>query len=481
MYLEENNDNKNNIPMSTDNGMVVVDPMHRATDGGEDLPNDGESNQSESTILKEKGSSDYGKINHGFYTHSNHGGSNLQSQGQQQRLYRKRRREASPSNMSLSSSSSSSSDEDDDKQQQQQKQQKQQEESSSTSQDRVELGDDQSNEQALSFSKRREDLKPDDKNISKASHQQRQQLSQPQPQQTLPPQQQQQPDGWRVKLYRLNADGSWDDCGTGRILCLYKQPPKNSNCNEATTGDSWIYQELGEPTLCMHSELHSGGSHQQPAPPRILLRTRILLRDAYQRQGDNIITWCEPYLEEGNPTQGVDLALSFQDNAGCLDIWRQITQVQSRAADLFRRGSGGNGVHLSSGTGNANDASDTMSTNLGNSSRSSVVDVAHAVAAAHHADLQRQQQQEMWVNVATEASVQHRLDSHPSQHHEQHFEDSVAYHDATQNSPQLPNPPTLGNLEEIADMIAAVQVRFLYLESWAIGYSHLPETQLTEL
>jgi hypothetical protein len=27
--------------------------------------------------------------------------------------------------------------------------------------------------------------------------------------------------GWRVKLYRLNADGSWDDCGTGRISCHY--------------------------------------------------------------------------------------------------------------------------------------------------------------------------------------------------------------------------------------------------------------------
>ena len=30
----------------------------------------------------------------------------------------------------------------------------------------------------------------------------------------------QQPEGWRVKLYRLNTDGSWDDCGTGRIVCF---------------------------------------------------------------------------------------------------------------------------------------------------------------------------------------------------------------------------------------------------------------------
>jgi hypothetical protein len=353
------------------------------------------------------------------------------------------------------------------------------------------------------------------------------------------PQQQQQPEGWRVKLYRLNADGSWDDCGTGRILCLYKQPTKGDAGNVARpptppnpslSGDAWIYQELGEPTLCMQSEVSMAGS--APAP-RILLRTRILLRDAYQRQGDNIITWCEPYLEEGNPTQGVDLALSFQDNAGCLDIWRQITQVQSRAADLFRRsggGGGGSGVahnphanqlnnhninpkplnaslakdseaHNNSSNSNNvhNDNTGGLSTTNGAGipNGSSVVDVAHAVAAAHHANLQRQQQQEMWVNVSSEAA-QHHLDHqnsaaerHRQHHHEQqqqqhhhqqqqqlqqhqhHFEDAVggmvaAYHEsnaaqiaAAQNaaSPQMPNPPTLGNLEEIADMIAAVQVR----------------------
>jgi hypothetical protein len=29
----------------------------------------------------------------------------------------------------------------------------------------------------------------------------------------------------------------------------------------------------------------------ESSPPRVLLRTKILLRDAYQRQGDDIITW----------------------------------------------------------------------------------------------------------------------------------------------------------------------------------------------
>jgi hypothetical protein len=372
---------------------------------------------------------------------------------------RKRKRDAGPSNMSLSSSSSSSSDEEDDSKHQQHQQQQ---------------------------------LKPVVTTAAFMAKQQQQvketeekEKSFKAPQQ----QQQQQPEGWRVKLYRLNADGSWDDCGTGRILCLYKQPKNETpTAHTAPTnlqGDAWIYQELGEPTLCMHSEVSNGGATPSP---RILLRTRILLRDAYQRQGDNIITWCEPYLEEGNPTQGVDLALSFQDNSGCLDIWRQITQVQSRAADLFRRANGG-------GAGNANatnrpdnntpvppiaennNTSNNTENQTGNSpaapaNGNSVADVAHAVAAAHHANLQRQEQQEMWVNVASEAAAQHHLEAQQQQQqqqqsHEQHFEDAVggmvsAYHESNQcpsNSPQLPNPPTLGNLEEIADTIAAVQVR----------------------
>lgn len=102
--------------------------------------------------------------------------------------------------------------------------------------------------------------------------------------------QMQQPEGWRVKLYRLNTDGSWDDCGTGRIVCLYK----TSSTGSSTSPQEQLYQELGEPTLCMQAEAST---------PRVLLRTKILLRDAYQRQGDNIITWCEPYFEDSSTEQ----------------------------------------------------------------------------------------------------------------------------------------------------------------------------------
>lgn len=273
-------------------------------------------------------------------------------------------------------------------------------------------------------------------------------------------QSQQQSEGWRVKLYRLNADGSWDDCGTGRILCLYKQQSKE-NGSASSAGDAWIYQELGEPTLCMHSEVSTTVG---TTAPRILLRTRILLRDAYQRQGDNIITWCEPFLEDGNATQGVDLALSFQDNSGCLDIWRQITQVQSKAADLFRRSGGNRTSALSHEANNPETGDNTDTTAASSPPGISVAEVAHVVAVPHHDTLQRPEQPEMWVNAETE-NMEHQLSLAERNQQNHLFDDmynennSAAQTASNPQSPQLPNPPTLGSLEEIADTIAAVQVR----------------------
>jgi hypothetical protein len=355
-----------------------------------------------------------------------------------------------------------------------------------------------------------------------------------------------QPDGWRVKLYRLNADGSWDDCGTGRVLCLRRPrlakthpsaPPAKQDAVNAAL-DAWICQELGEPTLCMHAEVLADATH-----PKILLRTRILLRDAYQRQGDNIITWCEPCYDNSNnsaansstkssnsadsnnsnTTGGVDLALSFQDNAGCLDIWRQITNVQRHAAELYRTQTQ-QGMELTA----ENEPSTDNSNDITTDATISATEMAAKIAQEHHAELERQQHHEMWISMTGGPAVQQQHHHHQQQQHhngflegdennnpqqqqqahhghahhhrpankqqqhamgEQHvpFEDSAGdmspyaspNHSEPSNnnsnimgggnpnlnnavgalSSQLPNPPTLANLEEIADTISRVQVR----------------------
>lgn len=285
-------------------------------------------------------------------------------------------------------------------------------------------------------------------------------------------------EGWRVKLYRLNADGSWDDCGTGSILCLYKKTGRASTTTattrSTTSGDAWVYQELGEPTLCMHSEVKNHSAAASRATPKILLRTRILLRDAYQRQGDNIITWCEPYLEEGNSAQGVDLALSFQDIAGCLDIWRQITQVQSNAAELFRNNGDKESVADNEHKDSSPEGHDSESEDSSESTKSGAAqDLDHGSSAAQNGKLPRQQQQEVWVGIASEAA-QHHLDHQNNiadRSRDRNFEETpmansypesnMGHHSmpsVTPQSPQLPNPPRLAKLEEIADTIAAVQV-----------------------
>ena len=251
-----------------------------------------------------------------------------------------------------------------------------------------------------------------------------------------------QPQGWRVKVYRLNTlDGSWDDYGTGRILCQYKHegdpssPPSLDNHAPAQSDEDFLFQQTGQATLQVWSERTQSQQHTQ-----ILLQSRILLRDAYQKQGDNIITWCEPSIrlsslnelpvdetnEDFSPTlktslittllqppdknpeetgdsstgpggvlNNIELALSFQDNQGCMDIWKQITQVQTHAADILRI----NEDHHDSTFDHLTVVDGNRSANSNNTTPNSN-------------------------NVSTL---------------------------------KLPNPPTLANLEEVADTIATMQ------------------------
>lgn len=55
---------------------------------------------------------------------------------------------------------------------------------------------------------------------------------------------------------------------------------------------------------------------------RTLLETRISKDDGYQKQQDTLIVWTE--------TNGVDMALSFQEAEGCQSIWEFVSDVQNR-------------------------------------------------------------------------------------------------------------------------------------------------------
>lgn len=97
----------------------------------------------------------------------------------------------------------------------------------------------------------------------------------------------------RVKVYTLNEDRQWDDRGTGHVSSSY-------------------VEELKGMSLLVRAE--SDGS--------LLLESKINPNTAYQKQQDTLIVWSE--------AENYDLALSFQEKAGCDEIWEKICQVQGK-------------------------------------------------------------------------------------------------------------------------------------------------------
>ncbi|KKY25623.1 hypothetical protein UCRPC4_g01694 [Phaeomoniella chlamydospora] len=93
----------------------------------------------------------------------------------------------------------------------------------------------------------------------------------------------------RVKVYELR-ENDWYDRGTGF-------------CTGQVIND--------EPKILVESE---------DQPDRMLLETRIVKDDSYQKQQDTLIVWTEP--------NGTDMALSFQEAEGCAAIWGFLSEVQ---------------------------------------------------------------------------------------------------------------------------------------------------------
>lgn len=91
----------------------------------------------------------------------------------------------------------------------------------------------------------------------------------------------------------LNEDRQWDDRGTGHVSSAY-------------------VERLRGMSLLVRSE--TDGS--------ILLESKIQPDTAYQKQQETLIVWSE--------ADNYDLALSFQEKAGCDEIWEKICQVQGR-------------------------------------------------------------------------------------------------------------------------------------------------------
>ncbi|XP_057958597.1 uncharacterized protein LOC131151368 [Malania oleifera] len=96
----------------------------------------------------------------------------------------------------------------------------------------------------------------------------------------------------RVKVYRLNDDGKWDDQGTGHVTVDYLERSEDLGL--------FVIDEEDNETLLLH---------------------RISSDDIYRKQEDTIISWRDPEYS-------TELALSFQETTGCSYIWDHICSVQ---------------------------------------------------------------------------------------------------------------------------------------------------------
>ncbi|KAK7264697.1 hypothetical protein RJT34_32307 [Clitoria ternatea] len=96
----------------------------------------------------------------------------------------------------------------------------------------------------------------------------------------------------RVKVYRLNDDGKWDDQGTGHVTVDYLERSEELGL--------FVYDEEDSETILLH---------------------RISADDIYRKQEDTIISWRDPEY-------ATELALSFQEPSGCSYIWDNICSVQ---------------------------------------------------------------------------------------------------------------------------------------------------------
>ena len=107
--------------------------------------------------------------------------------------------------------------------------------------------------------------------------------------------------GHRAKVYRLDEDDGWNDNGIGLVRCLYRD-------------------SLGCNAIFVVSE---------DDPSRVLLEAAVVDDDIYVRNADTIITWCDP-------AENIEIAVSFEEERGCLEIWQKICSSQGRISADFK-------------------------------------------------------------------------------------------------------------------------------------------------
>ena len=129
-------------------------------------------------------------------------------------------------------------------------------------------------------------------------------------------------DHGKVKVYRLNSDGGWDDLGTGILVC---RPPPG--------GRPGLVLEVVPMAAAAGGSGGGGGGGvgaavgPSPKPTssaeRVVFRHEVEAEDKYSRQDSTIITW-----PEGGGVVDSDVALSFAKEESSEAVWTRIVDAR---------------------------------------------------------------------------------------------------------------------------------------------------------
>ncbi|UZJ55095.1 hypothetical protein CBS101457_004415 [Exobasidium rhododendri] len=173
----------------------------------------------------------------------------------------------------------------------------------------------------------------------------------------------------RVKVYELKGE-TWDDRGTGYCAGVYDEKHDaallvarvEEGCRKLTVSPNGVGNESdeveGQPLVNESTAAGEENAGIEGKEDRehfmlvvsedldkedLLLKTRVVKEDVYQRQQDTLVVWTEP--------DGTDMALSFQEADGCHEVWEFLTEVQKHFILNARQASEGLGLDDGDGEG----------------------------------------------------------------------------------------------------------------------------------
>ncbi|CDU24430.1 related to PSY2-subunit of protein phosphatase PP4 complex [Sporisorium scitamineum] len=157
----------------------------------------------------------------------------------------------------------------------------------------------------------------------------------------------------RVKVYELKGE-TWFDRGTGYCAGVYDEAAdeallvarREEKCQflEGIDVPAEADADPAEPIpgAAAGEDAATGAQKAQSTQPQpcqfvvvvsenleseeILLASKVVKEEVYQRQQDTLVVWTEP--------TGVDMALSFQEAEGCTEVWEFLTEVQKHFMGL---------------------------------------------------------------------------------------------------------------------------------------------------